>query len=189
MPGGHERAGSDRHRQGPDRAGRHPQQDPLGANAILGASLACAKAAAESPGHHPVQLYRRRQRQDPARAHDEHPQRRRPRHQQRGDPGVHDHARGRLLLPRGPAHVRRGVPHAEERPEGERHPRRRRGRRGRLRPQPEEGRGRPEGHRQGHRGGRLQARRGLHDRHRRRLLRVVERGGEVLYPAQVRQEA
>ena len=38
-------------------------------------------------------------------------------------------------------------------------------------------------------GGRLQARRGLQDRHRRRLLRVVERGGEVLYPAQVRQEA
>ncbi len=26
-------------------------------------------------------------------------QRRRSRHQQRGDPGVHDHARGRLLLP------------------------------------------------------------------------------------------
>ena len=61
-------------------------------------------------------------------------------------------------------------------PEGERHPRRRRGRRGRLRPQPEEGRGRPEGHREGHRGGRLQARRGLQDRHRRRLLRVVGRG-------------
>ena len=51
------------------------------------------------PGHLPVQLYRRRQRQGAARAHDEHPQRRRPRHQQRGDPGVHDHARGRPLLP------------------------------------------------------------------------------------------
>ena len=46
-------------------------------------------------GHLPVQLYRRRQCQAAARAHDEHPQRRRPRHQQRGDPGVYDHARGR----------------------------------------------------------------------------------------------
>ena len=36
----------------------------------------------------------RRERQDPARAHDEHPQRRGPRHQQRGHPGVHGHARG-----------------------------------------------------------------------------------------------
>ena len=65
------------------------------------------------------------------------------------------------------------APNLEDHPEGERHPRRRRGRRGRLRPQPEEGRGRPEGDRAGHRGGRLQARRGLQDRHRRRLLRVV----------------
>ena len=76
-----------------------PNKTTLGANAILGASLACAKAAAESLGTCPVQLYRRRQRQGAARAHDEHPQRRRSRHQQRGDPGVHDHARGRLLLP------------------------------------------------------------------------------------------
>lgn len=84
-----------------------PNKTKLGANAILG-FLACAKAAAEpgTPGYN----YRRRQRQDPARAHDEHPQRRRPCHQQRGDPGVRDHARGRLLLPRGPAHVRRGAP-------------------------------------------------------------------------------
>ena len=58
------------------------------------------------PGHLPVQLYRRRQRQAAARAHDEHSQRRRSRHQQRGDPGVHDHACGRPLLPRGFTHVR-----------------------------------------------------------------------------------
>ena len=35
--------------------------------------------------------------------------------------------------------LRRGLPHPEGRPEGERHPRRRRGRRGRLRPQPGQG--------------------------------------------------
>ena len=52
-------------------------------------------------------------------------------------------------------------------------PRRGRGRRGRLRPQPGQGRGRPQGHRAGHRKGRLPARRGLQDRHRRRFLRVV----------------
>ena len=76
-----------------------PNKSRLGANAILGASLACAKAAAESLG---VSLYSYiggDQRQDAARAHDEHPQRRRPRHQQRGDPGIHDHARGRPQLP------------------------------------------------------------------------------------------
>ena len=48
-------------------------KDRLGANAILGASL--------------------------ARPHDEHPQRRRSRHQQRGDSGVHDYACLRPLLP------------------------------------------------------------------------------------------
>ena len=72
-----------------------PNKERLGANAILGASLACAKAAAEYLGAGPVQLHWRRQRQAAACAHDEHPQRRRACHQQRGDPGVHDHARGR----------------------------------------------------------------------------------------------
>jgi len=63
-----------------------PNKSRLGANAILGCSLAVAKAAdiVVQAGHQPVQLYRRRQRQDPARSHDEHPQRRRSRHQQRG---------------------------------------------------------------------------------------------------------
>ena len=82
-----------------------PNKARLGANAILGASLACAKAAAESLGYQPLQLHRRRQRQDPARAHDEHPQRRRSRHQQRGHSGVYDHARGRAHLQGGPAHA------------------------------------------------------------------------------------
>ncbi len=62
-------------------------------------------------------------------------------------------------------------------------------RRGRLRSEPEEGRGRSEGYRSGNRRSWLQAGRGLHDRDRRCFLRVVERRGEVLYPAEVRQEA
>ena len=70
----------------------------LGANAILGASLACAKAAAES-AELPLYKY-----VGGANAHllpyDEHPQRRRACRQQRGLPGVHDHAGGRGLLRR-----------------------------------------------------------------------------------------
>ena len=76
-----------------------PNKSRLGANAILGASLACAKAAAESTGCLPVQLHRRDQRQDAACAHDEHPKRRCPCHQQRGDPGIYDHARGGPQFP------------------------------------------------------------------------------------------
>jgi Enolase len=54
----------------------------LGANAILGVSLAVARAAADSVGLPLVRLPGRRQRQDPARADDEHPQRRQARRQQ-----------------------------------------------------------------------------------------------------------
>ena len=49
----------------------------LGANAILAVSIAAARAAAIS-GHSPVPLPGRRFRQQAARPHDEHPQRRRP---------------------------------------------------------------------------------------------------------------
>ncbi len=90
----------------------------LGANAILAVSIAVCRAAAASLG---VPLYRfsgGRQRQPPARAHDEHPERRRPRHQHRGHPGVHDHAGGRAQLPGGAADVRRGVPRAAGHPQG-----------------------------------------------------------------------
>ena len=98
-----------------------------------------SQGGGRGPGHLPVQLYRRRQCQDPACSHDEHSQWRRSCHQQRGYPGVHDHARVRPFLEGGPAPLRRGVPHLKDRAEREWHPRRRRGRRGRLRPQPEEG--------------------------------------------------
>ena len=135
-----------------------PNKSRLGANAILGASLACAKAAAESLGL-PLYSYlggvNAKTLPVPM--------------MNILNGGAHATNNvdiqefmimpvGAKSLPRGPAHVRRGLPHPEDRPEGKRHPRRRRGRRGRLRPQPEEGRGRPEGHRCRHRGGRLQAR-------------------------------
>ena len=91
-----------------------PNKTRLGANAILGVSLATAKAAALATGNSlynyiggvnaktlpvPMMNHRRRQRQDPARAHAEHPQRRCSRLQQRGHPGVHGHARRRQELP------------------------------------------------------------------------------------------
>ena len=81
---------------------------------------------------------------------------------------------------------RRGLPSAEEDPEGERHSRRRCWRRGRLRSRPGHRRGRSEGHREGHCRSRLQARRGLQDRHGRRCLRLVQQGRRQVPPAQAR---
>ena len=137
-----------------------PNKSRLGANAILGASLACAKAAAESLG---TSLYNYiggvNAKQLPVPM------------MNILNGGAHAtnnvEIQEFMVMPVAPpasvrlCAVRRGVPPAEDHPEGERHPRRRRGRRGRLRPQPEEGRGCPEGDRAGHRGGRLQRRRGL----------------------------
>ena len=106
-----------------------PNKSRLGANAILGASLACAKAAAESLG---TSLYNyiggvnAKQLPVPMMnilnggAHATN--------NVEIDPGVHGHARGRPQLPGGAADVRRGLPPAEDHPEGERHPRRRCGR-------------------------------------------------------------
>ena len=107
-----------------------PNKGRLGANAILGASLACAKAAADSLGLSlyqyiggvnaktlPVPMMNILNGGGP-------------RHQQRGHPGVHDHACVRPFLERGAAPLRRGIPHPEECAQGERDSRRRRGRRG-----------------------------------------------------------
>ena len=72
----------------------------LGANAILGVSLAVARAAAQRAGNPPLPLPRRPERPHTAGADDEHSQRRqaRPR-QQRGHAGVHGDAGRRALLP------------------------------------------------------------------------------------------
>ena len=115
-----------------------PNKAKLGANAILGVSLAVAQAAAESLGPAALPLPRRPERAPAAGADDERPQRRRARRQQRRPPGVHGRADRRGDLPRGAALGRRGVPRAEDGAEGE-GPRDRRRRRGRLRARPRDG--------------------------------------------------
>ena len=86
----------------------------LGANAILGVSLAVAKAAADAARPAALPLCRRHLGAHAAGADDEHHQRRRARRQPDRHPGIHDHAGRRGLLRRGAAHGRRGVPRAEE---------------------------------------------------------------------------
>ncbi len=79
-----------------------PHKGQLGANAILGVSLAVAHAAAEAAELPLVPLPGRPERAPAAGADDEHPQRRRARRHQRRHPGVHDRAdrRGDLLARR-----------------------------------------------------------------------------------------
>ena len=108
----------------------------LGANAILGASLATAKAAAAEPRHAALPLRRRRLGAHPAGADDEHHQRRRARRQPDRHPGIHGDAGRRREPARGGAHRRRDLPRAEEGPRQGRAQHRRR-RRGRLRAEPE----------------------------------------------------
>ena len=87
----------------------------LGANAILGVSLAVAKAAADARG---LPLYRYVggvERRPAAGADDEHPQRRRPRRQPDRLPGIHGHAGRRADVFGGAALRRRDFPCAEER--------------------------------------------------------------------------
>ena len=72
-----------------------PNKSRLGANAILGVSMAVAKAAAQRVGPAALSLYRRRQRARPADADDEHHQWRRARRQPDRHPGIHGDA-GRL---------------------------------------------------------------------------------------------
>ena len=89
-----------------------PNKSRLGANAILGVSLAVAKAAAESSD---LPLYRYvggTSARTPAGADDEHHQWRRARRQSDRLPGIHDHAGRRRDLCRGAALRLRDFPHA-----------------------------------------------------------------------------
>ena len=83
-----------------------PNKTRLGANAILGVSLACAKAAAEATGQ---SLYNYiggvNAKTLPVPS---------PCRQQRRHSGIHDHAGRCAELPRSPAYVRRGLPRPEE---------------------------------------------------------------------------
>ena len=91
-----------------------PNKARLGANAILGVSLAVAKPRRMQLG---LPLYRYiggARTRAPAGADDEHRQRRRARRQPDRLPGVHDHAGRRADLRRGAAHGRRDLPRAAE---------------------------------------------------------------------------
>ena len=124
--------------QGQARRERHPRR-VAGHRPRRGrrrrACRSAATSAARRPGRLPV-------------PHDEHPQRRRARRHPGGLPGVHDRPGRRAHLRRGAAHGRRGVPRAEEGPEGPQ-ARHRGGGRGRLRARPAHQRG---GAGAGHRG-------------------------------------
>ena len=91
----------------------------LGANAILGVSLAVAKAAAEADRPAALPLHRRRQRAHAAGSDDEHPQRRRARRQQGRLPGVHDRPARLHDVRRGAARGGRDVPRAQGRAQEE----------------------------------------------------------------------
>ena len=145
----------------------------LGANAILGVSLAVAKAAAEASG---LPLYRYiggTMAQGVADADDEYRQWRRPCRQSDRLSGVHDPAGRRAVVRRGGALGRRDVPRAQRRAEegGAQHQRRRRGR---LRAEPALGGGGARFLPQGDRGRRIQARRRHGARARLRGVRVLQ---------------
>ena len=148
-----------------------PNKGVLGANAILGVSMAVARAAATVGQAAALRLSRRRGREPPAGADDEHRQRRQARRELGRLPGIHGDADRRAELRRGAALRRRDVPHARQAAQGQ-------GlrdlgrRRGRLRAQPRQQRGGLRTDRRGDRGGRLQARQG--HRHRARS------GGELV---------
>ncbi len=141
-----------------DRARRHAEQDQrLGANAILGVSLAVAKAAAESLRPAALSLCRRHCGAHPAGADDEHRQRRRARRQPDRLPGIHDHAGRRPDLRARRCAGRGNLPHAEGGAE-EGRPQHQCRRRGRLRAEPAVGRSGARLRHGGDRQGRLQGR-------------------------------
>ena len=134
-----------------------PNKARLGANAILGVSLAVAKAAAQSAEPAALQYVGGVGARLLARADDEHRQWRRPCRQSDRLPGIHDPAGRRRDLRRGAAHGRRDLPHPEEGAEGGR-PQHQCRRRGRLRAEPAVRQGGARLHHEGDREGRLQGR-------------------------------
>ena len=151
-----------------------PDKSRLGANAILGVSLAVARAAAESAAAADLPLPRRPERARPARADDEHPQRRRARGHQRRHPGIHDRPDRREHVLRGGPLGGGDLPQPEVGAQ-EARPEHRGRRRGRLRAGSRAQPGRPGPADRGDRSGRLHARPGCGHRDRRRRLRVLQR--------------
>ena len=90
-----------------------PNKSRLGANAILGVSLAVAKAAADASAPAALPLYRRRAGARAAGADDEHHQWRRACRQSDRLPGIHDPAGRRADRARGDPLGRGNLPYAE----------------------------------------------------------------------------
>ncbi len=149
----------------------------LGANAILGVS-GRREGRFRRFGAGALPLSRRGERHHPARSDDEHHQRRPPRGQRHQPSGIHDHAHRREELQLGPRLLRGRLPRAEKaaRRPGLFHGR---GRRGRLRAQPQERRGGPSAHYRRHRQGGLCSRRGIPHRHGPRFHRAFEAAKEA----------
>ena len=91
-----------------------PNKGALGANAILGVSLAVAHAAANAAWSPALPPHWRAGRAHAARPDDEYPQRRQARRELHRLAGVHDPARRRADLRRGAALGRGGLPRAQE---------------------------------------------------------------------------
>ena len=114
------RAGAGRHRPHDDRAGRHGDQVQARRQRHPRRVHGHRARGGGLPGRAPVQVPGRLPRLPHAGAHGQHHQRRRARGQLGGLPGVHDHARGRPVHPRGGAHDGGDLPHPEGRAEGQR---------------------------------------------------------------------
>ena len=134
----------------------------------------------------PLQVHRGPQREGPARADDEHHERRGPFRRADRLPGVHDHADRRRHVRRGPAHGLRGLPLAEEGPQGQ-GPVHRGRRRGRVRAEARVDRGRPRLDLAGRQAGGLQARQGHRVRAGSGGLRVLRGREEELRLQEVRR--
>ena len=101
-----------------DGGGRDSNKGALGANAILGVSLAVARAGAKRCGFPFISTWRRTLQAD-AGTHDEYFKRRMPCGQYGGSSGIYDYAGGSLLFFGRPADVRGNLPLPEKDPEGE----------------------------------------------------------------------
>ncbi len=145
----------------------------LGANAILGVSLAVANAAAASADLPLYKYLGGPERARPARAADEHPQRRLARRLRRRHPGIHGCPAGCRDLLRRPALGRRGLPRPQGGPAGQ-GPVHRPRRRGRLRAEPAVQPRRPGPHPGSHPERRLHPGPGHRPRPGRCLLRVLQ---------------
>ena len=157
-----------------------PNKSRLGANAILGVSLAVARASAADRA---IPLFKRlaeprvrreRRRDAAAGPDDEHPERREARRQRPGLPGVHGRPRGRAVVRGRAADGRRDVPRAAPRP-ARPGPRDRRRRRGRLRAPAQGQRGGARADRLGDRPGGIHPRPGPRARHRSRREQLLPR--------------